>query len=310
VPTRRVDELSGHGVGRGGIAPQPSGRARVVAVEIALLVVGRQQHAELVIEKRAAADQCKLRIVLVSEVAVDHLRRCGEIRIAGVEWPPRDDANRAADPSFCHVGRRRLEHFEAVHEFDGQIAEVHVTPAVDREGQRGHAVDLDAIETRLCATNTDTAAFAVLAADLHAGDALERFTQILVGEIADVLGGDRVDDLDRLALHFHRGAQSRADAGDDDLRNLFRRGRRLHALRACGALGPQHTGDDRRDRTNRPRTEPSTLGSLHGSFPLDLNASLRRATLLRAQAASSRVSLRPLREFELICSDLQLSART
>jgi hypothetical protein len=42
----------------------------------------------------------------------------------------------------------------------------------------------------------------------------------LSGELADVLGIQRVDHADRLALGFERLAQAAADAGDHDLFDL------------------------------------------------------------------------------------------
>ena len=72
----------------------------------------------------------------------------------------------------------------------------------------------------LGAAQADALAFAELAVDDDAGDALQRLGDVLVRELADVLGGERVDDADRLALGLDRFAQAAADAGDDDLFDL------------------------------------------------------------------------------------------
>ena len=60
-------------------------------------------------------------------------------------------------------------------------------------------VDLDAVEAGIGAADADAAAFAVLAADLHAGHPLQGFGEVLVGELADVLG--RLGHVNELALN-------------------------------------------------------------------------------------------------------------
>ena len=59
-----------------------------------------------------------------------------------------------------------------------------------------------------------------------------RFGEIQIGEVGDVLGDDRVDRADRVALLVERDAQALAEAGDDDLfdgRFLRGRGQRYGA---------------------------------------------------------------------------------
>ena len=60
-------------------------------------------------------------------------------------------------------------------------------------------------------------AFAIAALDLHAGDALQRFGGVGVGQLADVLRLYRVDDLVGIALDRLRRADALAHAGDDDI---------------------------------------------------------------------------------------------
>src|SRR5690606_17302188 len=51
---------------------------------------------------------------------------------------------------------------------------------------------------------------------LHAGDALQRLDQVVVGELADVLGDDRIDDLHRALLDLQRVDHARAQAAHFD----------------------------------------------------------------------------------------------
>src|SRR3546814_9651206 len=60
-------------------------------------------------------------------------------------------------------------------------------------------------------------ALAEIAADLHAGDALERFGDVLLGIFADVLGRDAVADDIEIALVFDRALKAGRETGDDDL---------------------------------------------------------------------------------------------
>src|SRR3546814_4670503 len=73
-------------------------------------------------------------------------------------------------------------------------------------GGEGAAVDGDRVELRTETANRHEASFATIALDRHTGDALKRFGDILVGQLAHVLGDDRIDDRDILALQVDRGA--------------------------------------------------------------------------------------------------------
>jgi hypothetical protein len=84
---------------------------------------------------------------------------------------------------------------------------------------------------------------------LHAGDALQRFDHVVVRELADVFGDDRLDDLLALALDRECLRQTVADAGDDDFLDvavgrIAGRRRRRACLRIVG--GSHDTGIGRR----------------------------------------------------------------
>ena len=186
-----------------------------------LFPLERDQAAQLAVEELAAADERELGIGFLGEIRVHALRGAREVWFGGIERPARHDTH-GADAAFGHVGGRCLHDFDARHEFDRQIAEVDGAIAGGHgQRQRRDAVHFDANQVGLGAAHADAAALAVLARDLYAGDALERFAEILVGEIADVFGGDRVDDLRRVFLEFECVAQACANTGDDDFIDLF-----------------------------------------------------------------------------------------
>src|SRR5690606_5193185 len=63
---------------------------------------------------------------------------------------------------------------------------------------------------------------------LYAGHALQRLDQVVVGELADVLGDDRIDDLHRALLDLQRVDHARAQAAHFDA---------LQFGGACGRVG-------------------------------------------------------------------------
>src|SRR3546814_7882467 len=92
------------------------------------------------------------------------------------------------------------------------------------------AVEQRQRQARLETANADAAALSAVAGDDHAGNALERVGDILVGEFADVLGGDDLDQRIRLAFLLKALFDRLAIAGDDDRvagssRGVVRRGR-------------------------------------------------------------------------------------
>src|SRR5690606_28383289 len=112
--------------------------------------------------------------------------------------------------------------------------------AVSRGRDRFHAVQADAGELRAETAHRDRAALAGVALDRDAGNALQRFGEILVGEFGDVLGDDHVHRAGRVALLVERLVERGAQAGDDDL--VAARGRVARLLRL-----------DRRNRQRRER---------------------------------------------------------
>src|SRR3546814_14186110 len=107
--------------------------------------------------------------------------------------------------AFVERGRRGLVDDERGEELRRENVEVERAVAVRRGAvgrgrDRFHPVEADAGELRTEPAYGDRAAFAGVALDRNARDALKRFGEILVGEFGDVLGDDDVDRRDRVAL--------------------------------------------------------------------------------------------------------------
>ncbi len=75
------------------------------------------------------------------------------------------------------------------------------------------AVDAHARELRTQAAHGDLAAFAGVARDHHAGNALQRFGEVQIGKVGDVFGDDHVDRADLFLLGVERLVQARAETG-------------------------------------------------------------------------------------------------
>jgi hypothetical protein len=60
--------------------------------------------------------------------------------------------------------------------------------------------------------------------DRHAGDALQRLGHAAVGELADIVGGDRINDFGSVALDLDCALDRRALPGDDDIGRRGARG--------------------------------------------------------------------------------------
>jgi hypothetical protein len=125
--------------------------------------------------------------------------------------------------------------------------------------RHGAAVQRDQVEAAAEAADRDLRAFAVGAVDRHAGDALQRFGEVGVGELADVFGRDGVDDAAVAALDLDRAFQRGPDARDDDFVD------RLVLVIALG-LGLA-AGENRHGQRQQRRRSIQTTVSLHSRFP-------------------------------------------
>ncbi len=108
---------------------------------------------------------------------------------------PRLQDHRAADAAFVDARFRCLVQFRAAQQVRGQqrVVERARRVAVGLGGGDVVAVQFGQHQFRGQAAHTDVLAFAAVAADDHAGHALQRIGHVLVGELAHVLGGDHID---------------------------------------------------------------------------------------------------------------------
>src|SRR5690606_27985479 len=131
-----------------------------------------------------------------------------------VQRPRGRDVDGGAEATGRRVGAAGRVDLHRRDRLGGEVAEVERAAA----GDGGHlpAVEQHQGEGGADAAHRHLRAFAVVTVDRHAGDALQRLGQVGVGELADVLGDDAVDDAGGIALEVHRRLQAAADAGDDD----------------------------------------------------------------------------------------------
>jgi hypothetical protein len=115
-----------------------------------------------------------------------------------------------------------------------------VAMAAARHVLRVGAVQPRHLEIAAQAAHRDRAPLAVVAVDRNAGQPLDRFRQIGVGEVGDVLRGDRIDDLVRAPLEAQGALQRSAETGNNDLLPGLRVGHRLARVRIVLRLGPGH----------------------------------------------------------------------
>ncbi len=148
------------------------------------------------------------------------------------QWIARLQFDRAAETALGHRGVRILEHVDAGYEFARNPLERPVlriaacTPA----GALARHVELPAgekqvpVQRRQILTQSvdqHLRAFALgTAVDLYTRESLQRLGDILVGHLADVLGGNHFNRQVRFPLDVQRILQRLAISGDDDLRQL------------------------------------------------------------------------------------------
>ncbi|MCY1170247.1 hypothetical protein D9M73_103100 [compost metagenome] len=199
-------------------------------------------------------------------------------RVAGVEIDDR------AQRAFVERGFGGLVNHQRAEQFGRKHVEVERAVAVGagtvgRGRHRLHAVYADAGELRAKPAHGDRAAFAAIALDRDAGDALQRFGQVLVGELRNVFGDDRIDRSDRVLLHVECSLKRLAEAGHDDvLPGILGRGRRRRWLGL-------RQGNARQEQCERKRACRDTVlhrrcrrNLAHSSSPLGVAAVQRRLT--------------------------------
>src|SRR5690606_10416958 len=254
-------------VGVAVVAVFPAHRVVAFLVHVAAAVGGRQQGAEAAVVPGVGHQAGDARVDLARQLAVTGLGAGRGAEAVEVERARTAQVHGRAQRTLVHLRRLGLVDLDLAEELGGEGVEVEAAAAVHAAGagagggQRLQAVEADPGEVRTQAADGDALALAAFAVDRHAGDALHRFGQVLVGELADVLGVDRVDLLGRVALLVQRLLQALAIAGDGDRVELGRIGRSL----LCGERRGQGKADGRGKHGNRCLSETDVRR--HGSLP-------------------------------------------
>ena len=159
-----------------------------------------------------AGEQVRLHTELLRLIPVQPDHAAGDAGALEVERLARAHVDQAGKPGLEQVGARRLEHVDPRDAVRREVLKLDVAAlggenftAVIGGGQIGQAAQRDA----LCDAG--------VAGDLDAGDARERFGRGHVGQLADILGDDRIDDLVGILLDRLRGLEALADRRDDDV---------------------------------------------------------------------------------------------
>ena len=72
------------------------------------------------------------------------------------------------------------------------------------------------VEISAEATNRDASTFTAVPVDSNTGNSLQCFCEVRIGEVTDVLSGDRVHNTCCVSLGVHRALQARTDTCDYD----------------------------------------------------------------------------------------------
>ena len=216
------------------------GHGGLVHAQVAFLVAAADREAEHAVAEDRAVDARDFRrpralgLVRARQVVVRgvvHALDADAGGLAQVERTRGHDVDGGADAARRRVGARALVDLDLRHRFRGQVAEVEGAAGLVAQAGGRHlaAVQQDHVEVRTDAAHGHVGAFAAVAVDRHARDALQRFRQVGIRELADVVGDDTVDDTVGIALQVQGRLQAGADAGDfHDIG-----GRRRRRARAC-----------------------------------------------------------------------------
>ena len=217
---------------------------------LALLVAGTQSDAEGLVRIAVAEDAGQFRCQIVSErlaLVVDGFGADAGDRALMIERARGQNVDGGANTPAGHVGLAGLVDLDAIDGFSGQLGEVEgagtAVHAADgylaRRTERIRARHLAPVEGHHIELGTEATrcylrALTITAFDGNAGDALQGLGQVGVGELADVLGTDRIHHAGRVAFDIHRLAEAVADAGD------------LHRVQLCRAGLGLRLGNRRR----------------------------------------------------------------
>lgn len=194
---------------------QVAAHVDAVFAVLAFLVGNVEQHAEFTgfgVPAVGEQDGCR-GLQRVAQVPFVEGEAAGDLHAVLVEGHAGAQVDQATEASFDHLRTGVLVDVHTAEQFGR-----HVFPAQCTAGIGGE--DIAAIELAAHlgeAAHHDAAAFALVAGDLHAGDALQCLGDVVVGQLADVLGHDRINDLVAGFLDDLCLGQAATGTGDLDL---------------------------------------------------------------------------------------------
>ena len=112
------------------------------------------------------------------------------------------------------------------------------------------AIERHQVEFRTKAANRDSRAFTIIALDRDAGDALQGFCEVGIGEVTDIDGRNGIHHTLAIPFDVHGCGQTLADTADGDDVDIIVLGTVLREGRAC----PSGQGQDRRAEHEHART--------------------------------------------------------
>ena len=202
-------------------------RLHVVGEAALLAVRAGNQHADVVVGAEALAHGGVEALVgAVAKLVLAHAHGGVQGQIVAVQCALGADVDVAGDGIAVHVRGDGLGHFQGRDHVGGNGVQLHAAGGGVGIGQR-HAVDGDGGVFLGRAAHGHVAAFALVALDRHAGDALGGFGDVVVREPAQQVGRDHVGVVDGVALLVQGQGLGVADAAHFDLVHGHRFG-------ACG----------------------------------------------------------------------------
>ncbi len=208
-----------------GIRQRPTGGYRDVGSPVAvridavlrdrsILIRGTQEDAELVVTEGTAQDARCARALVSVEVVVGALHARAAPQAVVVERLARHDVDRPAERTVGHVGGQQLRHSDRADDLRREVVEESRVRAATFCADQRAAVDLRAVLAD--ASDRHVYAFTGLAFELDARHARERLCDVVVGQLADVLRDDCIDERIGLPLLVECVPQATRDADDDD----------------------------------------------------------------------------------------------
>ena len=274
----RIARIHRH-AGRGILAHRGGGALDLRDVVVELLVTAAQHHSPFVVRAEGAPGRKgeAQRRAVVPNVAILFVDAVGgeavEERTPRIERAARFDVDDAADRIGVILRRHRLDDLDPACHHGGDDVERHRAPALVYRGD-DRAVDGGAVVSRLEPAQHREARLALILLHRHAGYAAQRGGGVVIGQLADVVGRDRVDHCKGVALGRDRLALGAALPGDDQVlggRLAFTTGHRIACggvLRRCrGADGDanEEAGDGAEPRSMMSHDDPPILDGMVGS---------------------------------------------